>query len=194
MMMRRLLPALAVAALFSPLAHAQTSTWKPDPAHSGVSFVATHLTISKVPGHFNLAGGEVDWNEADITKSKVSITIDAASVNTNNPMRDGDLKSDHFFDVAKYPTATFTSTSISKSSDGLVIAGDLTVHGITKPVTLQVTGPKGPVAGMDKKSTHMGFSATTTVNRSAFNLGSMYPMMLIGDEIALTIDLDLAKQ
>jgi polyisoprenoid-binding protein YceI len=192
-MMRRLIPALVVALLLAPLSHAQTSTWTPDKAHSGVDFSILHLDISKVRGHFNLNGGEVNWNDADITKSKVNIIIDLSTVDTNNSMRDNDLKSDVFFDTAKFPTATFTSTSITKAAGGLNIAGNLTVHGITKPVTLQVEGPNGPVTGMDKKP-HMGFSATTTLDRAAFGLGLKYPSSVIGNDVKLTIDLDLAKQ
>jgi polyisoprenoid-binding protein YceI len=192
-MKRRLISALGMALLLCPLAYAQTSTWTPDLAHSGVDFSVLHLSISNVRGHFNLSGGQVNWNEGDIAKSTVNITIDTNTVDTGNSMRDKDLKSDHFFDTAKFPTATFTSTSISKTADGLEIVGNLTLHGVTKPVTLHVKGPAGPVTGMDKK-THMGFSATTTLDRQAFGLGLKYPAAAIGNDIPLTIDLDLAKQ
>jgi polyisoprenoid-binding protein YceI len=179
--------------MISPLSHAQTSTWTPDKAHSGVDFSILHLNLSNVRGHFTLNSGEVIWDEADITKSKVNITIDLTSIDTNNSMRDGDLKSDAFFDTAKFPTGTFTSTSITKSAGGLNIAGNLTIHGITKPVTLQVEGPNGPVTGMDKKL-HKGFSATATLDRTAFGLGLKYPSTIIGNDVKLTVDLDLAQQ
>jgi polyisoprenoid-binding protein YceI len=192
-MMRRFVPVLGAALLLSPFVHAQTSTWTPDTAHSAVDFSILHLGISKVRGHFVVSGGDVVWNEADITKSKVNIKIDVASVDTGVAMRDADLKSDVFFDTAKFATGTFTSTSIAKAGAGLSIKGDLTIHGITKPVTLQVEGPVGPVTGMDKKP-HMGFSATTTVDRTAFGLGLKYPASAIGNDVKLTIDLDLAKQ
>jgi polyisoprenoid-binding protein YceI len=192
-MMRRFIPAVGAALLLSPFAFAQTSTWTPDPAHSAVDFSILHLGISKVRGHFVVSGGEVVWNEADVTKSKVSITIDATSVDTGVGMRNDDLKSDSFFDVAKFPKGTFVSTAITKKGDGLTIAGNLTIHGITKPVTLQVEAPVGPVTGMDKKP-HTGFSATTTIDRNAFNLGAKYPASVIGNDAKLTIDLDLAKQ
>lgn len=191
--MRRLIPALAVALLLPVVSQAQTSTWKPDPAHSGVDFSILHLGISKVRGHFAVAGGEVTWDEKDITKSKVNITINTASVDTQNSRRDDDLKTAKFFDTATYPTGTFTSTSINKATGGLTINGNLTLHGVTKPVTLQVEGPNGPVPGMDKKP-HAGFSATTTLTRSAFNIGGSYPTAVVGDEVKLTIDLDLGKQ
>jgi polyisoprenoid-binding protein YceI len=192
-MIRRFIPAAGVALLLSPLAFAQTATWTPDPAHSAVDFSITHLAVSKVRGHFVVSGGEVVWNEADITKSKVSMTINVASVDTGVTMRDDDLKSENFFNTAKFPTGTFVSTSITKAGDGFTIVGNLTVHGITKPVTLQVEKPEGPVTGMDKKP-HMGFSATTTIDRNIFNLGAKYPVSVIGNDAKLTIDLDLAKQ
>jgi len=192
-MIRRTTLALAVALLISPLAPAQISTWKPDTAHSGVDFSILHLGISKVRGHFAVSGGDVTFDEKDITKSKVNITIDVKSVDTQNSMRDDDLKSDHFFDTAKFPTGTFTSTSITKIKGGLTINGNLTVHGVTKPVVLTVDGPNGPVTGLDKKQ-HIGFSATTTVDRLAFGLAPSYPASVIGNDVKLTIDLDLAKQ
>lgn len=192
-MIRRTTLALAAALLLSPLAPAQTSTWKPDTAHSGVDFSIQHLGISKVRGHFAVSGGDVTFDEKDITKSKVNITIDVKSVDTQNSMRDDDLKSEKFFDTAKYPTGTFTSTSIKKTKDGLIINGNLTVHNITKPVVLTVDGPNGPVTGLDKKQ-HIGFSATTTVDRIAFGLAPSYPASVIGTDVKLTIDLDLAKQ
>lgn len=192
-MIHRTTLALAAALLLFPLAPAQSSTWKPDTAHSGVDFSILHLAISKVRGHFAVSGGEVTFDEKDITKSKVNITLDVKSVDTQNSMRDDDLKSDHFFDTAKYPTGEFTSTSIKKSKDGLVINGNLTVHGVTKPVVLTVDGPNGPVTGLDKKQ-HIGFSATTTVDRLAFGLAPSYPASVIGTDVKLTIDLDLAKQ
>lgn len=179
--------------LLAPLLPAQTSTWTPDKAHSGVDFSILHLAISKVRGHFNLTGGEVQWDEADVTKSKVNITIAVDSVDTQNAKRDSDLKGDGLFDTAKFPTATFTSTSVSKTANGLTINGNLSLHGVTKPVTLQVEGPNGPVPGMDKRL-HAGFAATTTLNREDFNIGAKYPAAVIGNEVKLTIDLDLAKQ
>ena len=192
-MMRRLIPAFGVALLLPVLSPAQTSTWKPDLAHSGVDFSILHLGISKVRGHFAVSSGEVVWDEKDITKSKVNISIDTNSVDTQQSKRDADLKTEKFFDTAKYPTGTFTSTSIAKAASGLVINGNLTLHGVTKPVTLQVEGPNGPVPGMDKKP-HAGFAATTTLDRTAFNIGSTYPTAVVGSEVKLTIDLDLAKQ
>lgn len=172
---------------------AQTSTWTPDKNHSGVDFSVVHLSVAKVRGHFGNLTGSLNYNEGDITKSTVQMTIDVSSVDTGVAQRDSDLKSAKFFDVTQFPTATFTSTDVKKSTGGLTVAGNLTLHGVTKPVVLQVEGPTGPVQGMDKKP-HSGFSATTTLSRSAFGIGPNYANAVVSDEVKLTIDLDMAKQ
>lgn len=192
-MTRRFCSLLASLALVSPLAFAQTSTWVPDKAHSEVDFSVLHMSLSKVHGKFGNIGGSIVMNDSDVTKSTVNVTIDVSTVDTGVAPRDNDLKSAHFFDVTKFPTATFVSTSVTKSGSGLTIAGNLTLHGVTKPVTLQVDAPTGPVNGMDHKP-HMGFSATTTLKRTDFDLASSLPATVVGDDITLTIDLDAAKQ
>jgi polyisoprenoid-binding protein YceI len=192
-MIGRVASLLGTLALAAPLALAQTSTWVPDKAHSGVDFSILHMSLSQVRGHFGNISGSIVWNEGDITKSTVNVTIDVTTVDTGVAARDADLKSDHFFDVAKFPSATFVSTSVSKSGGGLTISGNLTLHGVTKPVVLQVDGPRGPLPGMDKKP-HSGFSATTTVKRTDFDIATKYPSSMVGDDVNLTIDLDMAKQ
>lgn len=184
---------LAGVLSLAPLALAQTSTWVPDKAHSEVDFSILHLGITKVHGRFGNIGGSIVMNDSDVSKSTVNITVDATTVDTGVTPRDNDLKSDHFFNVAQFPTATFVSTAVAKSGDGLTITGNLTLHGVTKPVTLSVEGPTGPVQGMDKKQ-HEGFSATTTISRSAFGIAPGMPSGMVGDEVKLSIDLDLAKQ
>lgn len=179
--------------LAAPLAMAQTSTWVPDKAHSEVDFSILHMSLSKVHGRFGNIGGTIVMNEADVTKSTVNITIDVSTVDTGVAPRDNDLKGANIFDVAQFPTATFVSTSVAKSGAGLTVTGNLTLHGVTKPVTLAVEGPTGPVQGMDKKP-HEGFSATTTISRAAFGIASKMPSAVLGDEVQLTIDLDAAKQ
>ena len=191
-MIRRLALTLGALALAAPLTLAQTSSWVPDKAHSEVDFSILHLGLSNVRGHFGNVGGTVIWNDGDITKSTVNITVDVTTIDTGVTARDNDLKSANWFDVAQYPTATFTSTSISKSGSGLSITGNLTLHGVTKPVTLQVEAPKGPIPGMDKKP-HCGFSGTTTIKRTDFGIGKA-PATIVGEDVALTFDLDLAKQ
>ncbi len=182
-----------VLLLPAPITHAQSSTWIPDKAHSQVNFSIIHMSLSNVRGHFGNIGGNIVLNESDITKSTVNVTIDITTVDTGVAGRDSDLKSPNFFDVAQFPTATFVSTSIAKNGSALTISGNLTLHGVTKPVVLQVEGPTGPVPGMDKKP-HSGFSATTTISRTAFGIATKVPTAVVGDEVKLTIDLDVAKQ
>ena len=180
-------------ALAAPLAFAQTTTWVPDKAHSEVDFSILHMSLSNVRGHFGNVGGSLVVNSTDSSKSTVNITIDVTTVDTGVTARDNDLKSANFFDVAQFPTATFVSTSISKSASGFTVNGNLTLHGVTKPVTLQVQGPTGPVQGMDKKP-HSGYSATTTIKRTDFGIATKFPTSVVGDDVTLTIDLDVAQQ
>ncbi len=179
--------------LSASLAQAQTSTWIADKAHSGVDFSVLHMSLSQVRGHFGDIGGTIVLDESDITKSTVNVTIDVSTLDTGVAGRDGDLKGSNFFDVAQFPTATFVSTSIVKNGNSLTVSGNLTLHGVTKPVVLQVEGPTGPMPGMDKKP-HSGFSATTTISRTAFGIATKFPTAVVGDEVKLTIDLDVAKQ
>lgn len=191
--MKRIALFSAVLALAAPLAMAQASTWTTDKAHSEVDFAILHMGLSKVRGHFSNVDGTLVYNQADISKSSFKATIDVTTVDTGAAARDNHLKTDSFFDVAKFPTATFVSTSVSKSATGLTVAGNLTLHGVTKPVTLAVEGPTGPVEGMDHKP-HAGFSATTTISRTAFGIGSSFPAAVLGDDVTLTIDIDVIKQ
>ncbi|MGD0902638.1 MAG: YceI family protein [Terracidiphilus sp.] len=191
--MKRLAFATGILALAAPLALAQTSTWISDPAHSEVDFSITHLSISKVHGRFGKVAATLAYNEADVTKSTVTATIGVATVDTGVEQRDTHLKSADFFAVESFPTATFTSTSVVKNGSKLTITGDLTLHGVTKPVVLEAEGPVGPVPGMDHKP-HAGFSATTTISRSAFGIGTKFPAAMVGDEVKLEIDLDVVKQ
>ena len=191
--MKRLALFAVAFALAAPLAFAQTTTWVPDKAHSEVDFSILHMSLSNVRGHFGNIGGSIVLNPADISKSTVNVTIDVSTVDTGVSARDADLKSANFFDVANFPTATFVSTSVAKTASGLNVSGNLTLHGVTHPVTLQVQGPNGPVQGMDHKP-HSGFSASTTISRTAFGIAAKYPASVVGDDVNLTIDLDVAQQ
>jgi len=114
-------------------------------------------------------------------------------VDTGVDQRNTHLKSPDFFDVATFPTATFTSTSVTKNGNKLTIAGSLTLHGVTKPVVLEAEGPTGPVPGMDHKP-HAGFSATTIIKRTDFGIGAKFPATMVGDEVKLDIELEVVKQ
>jgi polyisoprenoid-binding protein YceI len=190
--MSRLAIAVGLLSLAAPVM-AQTSTWNIDPNHSEVDFTVKHMSLSNVHGRFGGIKGSITMDDADMAKSSVSVTIDTTTVDTGVQMRDNDLKSDHYFDTAKFPSATFTSTSVSGGGGHLTVNGNLTLHGVTRPVTLDVEGPSGPVTGMDKKP-HAGYSATTTLKRKDFGIGANTPDNMVSDEVKLTLDLDAAKQ
>ncbi len=173
------------------------STWEIDPAHSSARFSIRHMMISNVQGEFGKVTGTVNWDEAEVTKSTVEATIDATTINTREPKRDGHLKSPDFFDVAKYPTITFKSTSVKKvGADRLAIKGELTMHGVTKPVTLDATYTnevKDPGG-----NTRRGASARTKLNRKDFGLKWNQTVegggVLVGDEVDIALDLELVKK
>jgi polyisoprenoid-binding protein YceI len=192
-MMKHFALATGILALAVPLAMAQTSTWTADSAHSEVDFSIRHLGISNVHGRFGKVAGTIVLNEADVTKSTVTATVDVSTVDTGEPGRDNHLKSDGFFDVAKYPTASFTSTSIVKKGGNLEVTGNFTLHGVTKPIVLDVESPSAPVTSMDKKL-HSGYTATTTISRTVFGVGTNFGPPILADEVKLTIELDVAKQ
>jgi polyisoprenoid-binding protein YceI len=191
--MNRLIIATALIAIAAPFAAAQASTWNIDPAHSDVSFSVSHMTISTVRGHFGAVKGSISYNESDISKSSVNATIDVSGLDTGQSSRDTDIKGDQWFDTAAYPTATFASTSVTKSGNSLSINGNLTLHGVTKPIVLEAEGPTGPVPGMDHKP-HAGFTATAKIKRADFGVGSKFPAAMVGDEIKIDIDLEVVKQ
>jgi polyisoprenoid-binding protein YceI len=182
-----------ILAFAAPLAMAQTSTWAIDPAHSEIDFAVRHMSVSNVHGRFGSIQGAVTVNDVDATKSTVQVTIDTTTLDTGVSQRDTDVKGAGFFDVAKFPTATFASTTVVKNGTHLTVSGNLTLHGVTRPVQLDVDGPSAPVPGMDKKP-HSGFSATTTINRKDFGVGPAVPVAVVGDEIKLTIELEVVKQ
>jgi polyisoprenoid-binding protein YceI len=191
--MKRFALFAGILALAAPLAVAQTSTWAIDPAHSGIEFSIRHMGISNVHGHFGNVQGNVLMNDADATKSTVQVNIDTTTLDTGESPRDTHLKSPDFFEVTKYPTATFTSTGVAKNGNHLAVTGNLTLHGVTRPVQLDVDGPSAPVPGMDKKP-HSGFSATTTISRKDYGIGPKFPDAMVGDEVKLTIELEVIKQ
>jgi polyisoprenoid-binding protein YceI len=190
---KRLTLLTGILTFAAPLALAQTSTWTSDPAHSEVDFSVSHLTVSNVHGRFGHVNATIAYNEADVTKSTVNATIDVSGLDTGEDERNTHLKSPDFFDVAATPTATFTSTSVTRSDTGLTINGNLTVRGVTKPVVLHAEGPRGPAPGMDHKP-HAGFSATTTLNRTDFGIGAKFPAAVVGEEVKLDIELEIVKQ
>jgi polyisoprenoid-binding protein YceI len=194
-MNRRTFTAFAAALLFTgTAAFAQSSTWVLDPAHSHADFQVRHMGISNVRGGITGIAGTFVWDDKDISKCSVNVTLDANTVNTNTARRDTDLKSPNFFNVAQYPTITFKSTSVTRTGDTLKITGDLTLAGVTKSITLDVDGPTPPQTSRNGKVI-TGLSATGALKRSDFNFGQKSPAnAAIGDDIKFTIDAEAAKQ
>ena len=192
-MNRRIFTAALSALLLTGVsAFAQSSSWTIDKNHSQVNFGISHMTVSTVRGSISGVTGTVVWDDKDPTKSSVEATIDTTTVTTNNEARDKHLKSPDFFNVEKYPTMTFKSTSVTGASGNLKVTGDLTLNGVTKSVTLDVDGPTAPVKGMGGKMV-TGFSATGKLKRSDFNFGSEKFSAVIGDEVKFTIDVEAGK-
>lgn len=187
----------AIALLTSVSALAQTSTWNIDPAHSTAQFTVRHLGISNVTGSFTRVSGSVVLNDKDVTQSQVAASIDVASVDTRVEARDKDLRGPHFFDVEKYPTIEFKSKRIVSRGGNLQVIGDLTIHGTTHEVTLDVDGPSPEVTDPWGNS-RRGVSATTTINRKDFNL--VYNNLLktgeavVGDNVKIQIDAEMVKK
>lgn len=189
-MNRRLFTAALSALLFTGVsAFAQSSTWTIDKNHAETTFKIKHMGVSTVRGSISGVTGTIVWDEKEPSKSSVDVTIDATTVSTNNAMRDKDLKSDHYFNVEKFPTMTFKSTSVKRVNGKLQVVGDLTLAGVTRSVTLDVDGPTAPQKGMGGKSV-IGLSATTTVKRSDFDFAPKTPTMVLGDEVGVTIDVE----
>jgi polyisoprenoid-binding protein YceI len=188
----------ALAAVLAVSATATTTAWQIDPQHTAAGFAVKHLMISTVRGQFKGVTGTVNWEDQDISKSTVDITIDANTVDSSEPKRDADLKSDKFFDVAKYPTITFKSKKIEQVSAGkLKITGDLTIHGVTKEAVLDVEGPTPPVKD-PWGNTRVAANATTKINRQDFGVKWNANMdgggVVVGDDVAITIDLEMIKK
>lgn len=174
-----------------------TSIWKIDPVHSTAQFKVRHMMISHVKGEFTKVAGTLEHDNADATKSRVEVSIDAASINTREPQRDAHLKSADFLEVEKFPVITFKSTRISKTGDGeLTVAGDLTIHGVSRNVVLDVEGPTPPIKD-PWGNMRMGLSASTRINRKDFGLTWNSPLetggVLVGDEVSITLDAEFVK-
>ena len=175
-----------------------TTQWQIDPAHSAAHFSVRHLMISNVRGEFTKLTGTATTNPSDHTKSSLDVTIEAASINTREPQRDDHLRSADFFDVAKYPTLTFRSTRIEAlSADHFKVTGDLTIHGVTKTVALDVEGPT-PAVKDPWGNLRTGASATTKINRKDFGLVwngvTEAGGVMVGDEIKIELEVELVQK
>ena len=178
------------------LAPQTLTTWTIDPSHSNVEFAVRHLMISTVKGRFGEVSGTVVADPASPTTGKVDITIGVASVDTREAQRDAHLRSADFFDAENFPSMTFRSTRIEGQGDRFKVAGDLTIRGVSRPVVLDVTSEgvgKDPWGGE-----RAGFSAVTRIKRSEFGLTWNQALetggVVVGDEIKISLDVELVKQ
>ncbi|HZW79711.1 MAG TPA: YceI family protein [Candidatus Deferrimicrobiaceae bacterium] len=178
-------------------ATATTTTWNIDPVHSVAEFKVKHMMISNVKGQFTRIKGVLNLDENDVMNSRVEASIDAASINTRDDQRDAHLKSADFFEVEKFPALSFKSTGITRVADGkLAVAGDLTIHGVTRGLVFNVEGPtaaaKDPWGNIRR-----GLSATAKINRKDFGLTWNSALetggLLVGDEVTITLDLQFVR-
>ncbi len=192
-----LLPVLGMLlpAAGPPAAFAAPASYVIDPAHSSIGFRIRHF-VSKVSGQFNTFEGTIVYDAANPAASSVKVTIDPTSIDTNNGKRDEHLRSPDFFDVATFPAMTFTSSTVTMKNSQLEIQGDLTMHGVTKQVTLacEAAGTMLDPGG----NTRAGFSATTTLNRKDFGIVWNKTLdqggMMLGDEVEVMIEIQAVHQ
>lgn len=189
--MIRCLIALIVLLAGAAPAIAET-VWQIDPAHTSVQFSIRHMMVSNVRGQFSKVTGTVRADDQDLTRSVVEATIEAASIDTREPKRDEHLRSPDFLDVTKYPTITFKSKRITRSAEGrYAVLGDLTLHGVTREVTLDVIGPtpsvKDPRGGL-----RAGAQASARIDRQDFGIAWSKLLegggLVVGNEVAITIE------
>ena len=188
--------AIIAAIVVATAGRAQSQTWAIDPNQTAAQFSVRHLLVSTVRGQFDKLSGTVEYDGKDLKTLAVSVTIDVASVNTRVDMRDNDLRSPNFFDVAKYPTLTFVSRKVDPvDATHFKLTGALTIHGVTRDVVLDVESTLTPIRM--GPMLRLGASATTKINRRDFDL--QYNRMveatpLVGDEVTITIDIEVTRR
>ncbi len=182
-----------ILSLAMPTLGQDAGKWEIDRGHSAANFAVRHMGVSTVRGNFTNITGTVMIDDKNLAGSSVDVTIDASTVNTQNERRDNHLKSQDFFDVEKFPAITFKSTKVEAAGNGRArVTGDLTIHGVTKEVVLDVDGLTPPFH--TGRGTKRGASATTRVNRRDFGLvwnNLVEGIAIVGDDIQITIDLEL---
>jgi polyisoprenoid-binding protein YceI len=196
-MKRFFTPMIALFVLAIPVL-TYTATWQMDPDHSSFQFKIRHLTVSNVKGDFNKSRGVVTIDDQNITNLKVEVFIDAASVNTGHAQRDEHLRGPDFFDVTKYPTITFVSKKVIKAdTDRLKVVGDLTIHGVTREITVDVEGPT-PEVKDPWGNFRRGATATTKINRRDFGLTWNKVLdtggLVVGEEVNIYVELELVRK
>jgi len=196
--MKRFIRVIAAVVTLAVPSLASAASWSIDPDHSNVGFKVRHMMVSNVKGDFGKVSGVVEIDDQDVTRSKVDVTIDTASISTGVAKRDAHLKSADFFDVAKYPTMTFVSQKVKKAgNDRLQVYGVLTLHGVTREVVLDVEGPtrayKDPWGNVKR-----GATAIARINRKEFGLTWNAAIesggVAVGEEITIALEIELLKK
>ncbi|MBL7697418.1 MAG: YceI family protein [Chitinophagaceae bacterium] len=192
-MMAFVMPSQKTPATKSTANLIETGKWSVDKAHSSVKFTVTHLVVSEVEGSFKLFDGSMENGKADLSDAKISFKVDVNSIDTDNERRDGHLKSDDFFNAEKYPSMTFTSTSVTPAGGNKYkLAGNLTIRDVTKPVVFDVT-----YGGSAAANTKLGFKAQTTINRFDYNLkwdkATESGGLVVSKEVLITVNAQLNK-
>lgn len=183
---------LITTALFSISSFAQT-TWKNDKMHSKLGFTVTHLMVSDVDGIFSDFTCTIVAAKPDFSDAKIDLTVNTTSVNTDVDYRDKDLRSENYFDVAKFPTMTFTSTAITPvSTNHYKLTGNLTLHGVTRPVTLDLWY-RGTVTNPMSKKDDAGFKLTGVIKRSDFKFAPQAGTAMLSDEVTINANGEFAK-
>jgi len=188
----------SLATILSAPAGAANSSWNVDPQHSSAQFAVRHLGLSTVRGAFSKVTGKMLLDDQDITKSSVEVTIDVNTVDTREPDRDKDLRSERFFDVAHFPTMTFKSKNVEQTAPGkLKVTGDLTIRGTTKEVVLDVDGPTAP-AKDPWGNQRVAAAATAKINRQDFGVKWNAKLdnggVVVSDDVNITIDVELIQK
>lgn len=188
-----LLTAIALAAVFVSFTVVSNTEWTNDKAHTRLGFSVTHMLISDVEGSFKNATITLTTTKADFTDAVVELTADVASINTDNEKRDAHLQSADFFDAAQFPTLSFKSTYFkkAKAANTYLVKGFLTMHGITKPVTLTAVARTG-INPMSKKII-AGFKITGKLKRSDFGIGAGTPSAIVSDEVIIDANAEFSK-
>ena len=196
--MKRFIFLIVLTLFFTFPVRSQAATWQIDPDHSSFQFKVRHLMVSNVKGDFTKVKGAVTMDDKDISNLNVELTIDAASVNTGHAQRDEHLRGADFFDVAKYPTIIFVSKKVMKDGpDRLKVTGDLTIHGVTREVTVSVEGPTQEIKD-PRENFRRGAAGTARINRKDFGLIWNRALetggVVVGEDVDIFVEIELIKK
>jgi polyisoprenoid-binding protein YceI len=184
---------IVAAALFLLVNAVSAQTWTWDKPHSQLNFNISHLGIATIAGTFNTVDAKITASKDDFSDAVIELTADVNSINTNNEQRNAHVKTDAFFDAAKYPTLTFKSTSFTRTGDKTYkLEGDLTFHGVTKHVVLDATY-NGTITHPMTKKLVAGFKVTGIISRSQFGIGPSFPSNFLGDDVVLNASAEFVK-